>query len=105
MKLTSYTPSDEFEQSLRSALLERVGMIAKLLEKQSTDGEAIHKPSKKVMHKSMCMTLFCTGNYSSEEVSSRVLQLERTTSRWGTMILAAIRLGFSVWLNAWETAS
>ena len=58
MKLTSYTPSDEFEQSLRSALLERVGMIAKLLEKQSTDWEAIHKPSKEVMHKSMCMTFF-----------------------------------------------
>jgi len=43
MKLTSYIPSDEFEQSLRSALLERVGMIAKLLEKQSADWEAIHK--------------------------------------------------------------
>jgi len=43
MKLTSYIPSDEFEQSLRSALLERVGMIAKVMENQSDDWKAIHK--------------------------------------------------------------
>ena len=43
MKLASYIPSDEFEQSLRSALLERVGMIAKTMENQSDDWKAIHK--------------------------------------------------------------
>lgn len=43
MKLTSYIPSDEFEQSLRSALLERVGMIAKVMEDQSDDWRAIQK--------------------------------------------------------------
>lgn len=43
MKLTGYIPSDVFDQSLRSALLERVGMIAKGLEKQSDDWIAIQK--------------------------------------------------------------
>lgn len=43
MKLTGYIPSDEFEQSLRSALLERVGMIAKAMEDQSDDWKVIRK--------------------------------------------------------------
>lgn len=43
MKLTSYIPCDEFEQSLRSALLERVGMIARIMKNQSDDWGAIQK--------------------------------------------------------------
>lgn len=60
---------------------------------------------QKAMHIHLCMAFCCAWVYFSAESSFNALQLERTTNRWGTMILAAIRLGFSVWLNAWETAS